>query len=183
MYTWNLRFCSFHERRADRHARHVREQVGNSMNILCLSVIDLHSMWSWKLMEAPSLVANIHFARKFIRDLKSKASIHGLADDGHDEGQSKRRLEGHASPVPPTKRLKGKQPDPAGAELAVNMKSVPGLAQAQLSNLMNGALSSSPCTETPVEPEEICTKSETTAACAPRFALLNQIRRQMNQRG
>eukprot|EP00435_Cladocopium_sp_Y103_P055693 s1602_g18.t1 len=182
-----LLFCSFHERRVERHARHVREQVGNSMNLLCMAVIDLHSMWSWKLLEAPSLVANIHFGRKFLRDLKAS---HGRDDDGHDERHSKRHLEAHcaASPVPPTKRLKGKQPDPASAsaaaELPANMK--PDPVQTQLANLKKDPLSSSSsCIETPEKPEklETCTKSEQPgdSGSSDRFALLNQIRQQMQR--
>ena len=61
-----LRFCSFHEPRDERTTRTLALQCGNSMNVLCMAMIDLHSLWSWKRLRTPDLLRNIHLVRRFL---------------------------------------------------------------------------------------------------------------------
>ncbi|CAJ1459978.1 unnamed protein product, partial [Effrenium voratum] len=88
-----LPFCSFHEKRESRTSRHMCAQSGNSMNVLVMAVIDLHSLWSWKRLQTPALLQAIHMARKFISEQRKQRILQAYASkDGPKDGSSRKVL-------------------------------------------------------------------------------------------
>ena len=58
-----LRFCCFHWDRPERSGTVLRKQAGNSMNVMVMAVIDLHSL-TWSLTETPRLLLQIKEGRE-----------------------------------------------------------------------------------------------------------------------
>ena len=117
-----LRFCSFHEPRDERTTRTLALQCGNSMNVLCMAMIDLHSLWSWKRLRTPDLLRNIHLVRRFLSKQLDEhcrkrclPTQEGTAYAEASSSSSPFQVQGTpppamfaAAPAPPVKRLKGK---------------------------------------------------------------------------
>ena len=58
--------CSFNLPRT-RHPQRVAEQAGNSMNVLVITAVQLHSLVCYKYRKLPDLISNIALAKQFVR--------------------------------------------------------------------------------------------------------------------
>ena len=133
-----VRFCSFHHPRAERSSHQMWSQAGNSMNVLVMGMLELHSLWSWRRTPIPKLLACIHSARlvQWTKQLAlfggAKCSLSEQEKPEESEAVCKiRKLKSNsmcssasAAVIPPLpkKRFVGKQEDPDPASLSFALR-------------------------------------------------------------
>lgn len=59
--------CSFNLPREGRTSRAMMSQAGNSMNVIVMTVINLHGLLAFERRQLPDLVANIRLSRRAMR--------------------------------------------------------------------------------------------------------------------
>lgn len=70
--------CSFNLPSANRKIRAGCEQAGNSMHVMVMTVLQLHSLVALRYERLPDVIANVALAAKFNRDLKRKRDGVGM---------------------------------------------------------------------------------------------------------
>lgn len=151
------------------------------MNVLCMAIIDLHSLVCWKLKPLPFLVENIHLSRKVLldqlRQMKDRQKLIGTqlridqfgSSNSIFSGKRKEQSEMNASPTVPSRRVRGKQTPPPPTP--------PAPAPAEFE-----ASSSVSATAHGVAHGPDPNKDKENVAAKQQFNLLSQIRRQISRR-